>query len=99
MARYIIDLDGVICKDEGSLPDTYMNAKPIEKNIEKINKLKKQGNVIIIHSGRHWGLYDLTKKWLKKNKVKYDQLILGKPPGDYYIDDKAINVKDFEKWK
>lgn len=98
MARYIIDIDGVIAEEDGSLPDVYLNARPIQKNIDKVNKLKEQGNMIMLYSSRQWGLYDLTRRWLKKNRVKYDALILGKPSGDYYIDDKAINVKEFEKY-
>ena len=37
----------------------------------------------------------MTKSWLAKNKIKYDQLVLGKPVGDYWIDDRAINFKNW----
>ena len=34
--------------------------------------------------------YNLTKNQLKKWKVKYTKLLLGKPPYDLIIDDKAL---------
>ena len=40
-------------------------------------------------------LYDLTKKQLEDWGVEYHQLFLGKPSGDYYIDDKGIRDEDF----
>jgi hypothetical protein len=39
--------------------------------------------------------YDLTENQLKSWGCKYHKLILGKPSGDYYIDDKGINSDDF----
>ena len=39
--------------------------------------------------------YDLTKKQLEDWGVEYHQLFLGKPSGDYYIDDKGIKDEDF----
>ena len=38
----------------------------------------------------------MTYNWLKKNRVPFDQLILGKPIGDFWIDDRAI---EFKNWK
>jgi len=31
--------------------------------------------------------------WLENNKVKYDDVVMGKPAADLYIDDKAFIVK------
>ena len=39
--------------------------------------------------------YALTESQLKKWAAKYDQLILGKPAGDVYIDDKGMKDVDF----
>ncbi len=39
--------------------------------------------------------YDLTKQQLDHWGVKYHKLFLGKPAGDYYIDDKAIKDINF----
>ena len=39
--------------------------------------------------------YDLTREQLKHWGAKHHQLFLGKPSGDYYIDDKGVNDEDF----
>ena len=38
---------------------------------------------------------NITKKQLKDWGVKYHRLFMGKPTGDYYIDDKAIRDTTF----
>jgi hydroxymethylpyrimidine pyrophosphatase-like HAD family hydrolase len=30
--------------------------------------------------------------WLKENGIPFDELIFGKPSGDYYIDDKGMSI-------
>ena len=102
--RLVFDIDDTICNNKNR---DYENAIPFKNVINKINKLHKQGVKITLYTSR--GMVscngDLEKiikknksileKWLKKNKVEYDELIFGKPLGDMYIDDKAINVNDF----
>ena len=39
--------------------------------------------------------YDLTRSQLGVWGAKHHQLFLGKPSGDYYIDDKGVNDEDF----
>ena len=39
--------------------------------------------------------YSLTKMQLDIWGCKYHELILGKPSGDIYIDDKGMNANDF----
>jgi len=39
--------------------------------------------------------YEITKLQLKLWKCKYHELFLGKPSGDFYIDDKGINSDEF----
>ena len=39
--------------------------------------------------------FELTESQLKKFGVKYHELHLSKPAGDFYIDDKAIKDTDF----
>ena len=41
--------------------------------------------------------YEFTEIQLSLWGCKYHQLFLGKPSGDYYIDDKGINDNDFFK--
>lgn len=92
--QIIIDLDGTICTEE----KTYSRAlaKPIDGAVNHINKLYDAGNIIIIYSARTWMEYEMTTDWLNKNNVKYHQLVLGKPIGDVWIDDRAINFNGWD---
>jgi hypothetical protein len=104
--RYIVDIDGTICTQ--SNPD-YENAIPDKDRILKLNSLYDEGHTIIYLTARGMGrsngdataainmLYDFTKKQLDKWGVKYHKLVLGKPAGDMYIDDKGINAEIFFK--
>ena len=64
--------------------------------IDAISKLKKKGFNIIIYTARSWAEYDLTKNWLMKNKIKFDELFMGKPIGQYWIDDRAIRFNNWD---
>ena len=101
------DIDGIICK---SYKGNYKNSKPILKNISLINKCFKEGHFIKIFTARFMGRSNentklakkkglkLTKMQLRKWKVNYHKLLMGKPSYDYFIDDKAFNsIKDFTK--
>lgn len=97
---YIVDIDNTICRTKNG---DYKKAKPIKSRIMKINKLHKEGNTVIFFTSRGYatGLNweALTNYQLKKWKVGHTQVIFGKPYGDKYIDDHAINDKDFFKLK
>jgi len=94
---YCFDIDGVLCDD---LLGDYQNSKPRKDIISKINRLYEEGNIIKIFTGRgsktgiDWR--EFTKKQLESWGVKYHQLIFGKPVADIFIDDKAVNIRD---WK
>ena len=102
--KYVFDIDGTICTNTGG---DYENAKPLEDRIKKVNELHEDGNTIVFFTARGMGrsgnnvhfayseFFSLTKRQLKSWNVKYDQLILGKPSGDIYIDDKGIKDEDF----
>lgn len=87
----------------------YVNAKPIQPVIDKLNRLHDEGYYIKLFTGRgqvscngDLNLIiernkDVLEKWLKDHDVKYDELIFGKPLGDWYIDDKGMSVNDFLK--
>ena len=104
---YVIDIDGTICLKKSEEDNNYATCYPIKERIEKINELHKKGHTIVYFTARGMGrfkgnsfkayndFYDLTKKQLKKWNVRYDKLILGKPAGDFYIDDKGIKADDF----
>jgi len=90
--KYIIDIDGVICNVSRPMKD----CKPFENIIYKINSLYPD-NKIILHTSRFECDRKITVKWLKKYKVKYHKLVMGKPNGDFYIDDKNMSIQEFLK--
>jgi len=91
--KYFIDLDNTLCFTFGN---DYTNSKPIEERIRYVNQLKEEGNNITIWTARGstTGIdhKELTKKQLEEWGVKYDDLLMGKPSYDIYIDDKSFNV-------
>jgi len=92
MKTYCFDMDGVICEIDH---DDYQFRSPIRNTILIMAQLKKTGNIVIIHTGRHINNLSITKSWLSRNKVKYDLIQFGKPVADLYIDDKGVR---FEEW-
>jgi len=92
------DIDGVLLTQDPEHPSWYHKAKPITKNIAKINKLYDQGNSIILWTSRggitgiDWR--ELTVEQLAKWGVKYHRLRMNKPFYDMFIDDKAFNVDE-----
>ncbi len=93
--QIIIDLDGTICTEEKTYSRSL--AKPLPNAVGYINQLHDEGNIIIIYSARSWMEFEMTSDWLKKNEIKYHQLVLGKPIGDIWIDDRAIAHKDWDE--
>ena len=94
-----VDIDETICMS----PDDrdYAKAKPIKKNIDKINKLYDEGNMITYWTARGTGSgidwRDVTEKQFDKWGVKYHDLKFGKPIYDLFVDDKNINSETFFK--
>jgi len=96
------DLDGVLCS---TLSNKYHQSKPIKKNIKLVNKLYIDGYKIKIFTARYMGRSNDNKKkatskakkitlnQLKLWKVKYHELIFGKPSYDIFVDDKALFFK------
>lgn len=91
--RLCIDIDGTICHTNGT---SYEDATPNELAIEAIRKLKQKGHYIILHTARgsktgiDFG--ELTQKQMELWNVPFDELKLGKPYADLYIDDKAFDA-------
>ena len=92
---YCFDLDGTICSESCE----YEAAEKISMVVEKIKKLHKQGNKVIIMTARgavskkDWSV--LVTSQLDKWDIPYDEVYYDKPYADYYIDNKAINILDF----
>ena len=107
MKTYVIDIDGTICINGDCGSCKYEGSTPIPERIEKINVLYDEGNIIKYFTARGMGrykddgteatakFYSLTRMQLDIWGCKYHELILGKPSGDIYIDDKGMNADDF----
>ena len=93
--QIIIDLDGTICSEEKTYSRSLAKVKVGAK--EAIQKLFDAENIIIIYSARSWMEYEMTFHWLQNNGIPFHQLILGKPIGDVWIDDRAIPFE--ENWE
>lgn len=96
--KFLVDIDGTICKEEGPVVDRV----PYMDRIEKINKLYDEGNTIVywtargLSSGRGEPYYrPITEKQLQGWGCKYDELFFKPANADYFIDDRAINSEDF----
>ena len=105
--RYVIDIDGTICTPGLTDKKRYTGATPIQDRIDRINKLYDEGHTIVYLTARGMGrhknnadlarkeFYEFTEIQLSLWGCKYHELFLGKPSGDYYIDDKGVNSNDF----
>ncbi len=101
---YVFDIDGTICTNTYG---KYEKAIPLMERIKKINFLYDNGHTIIMLTARGMGrtgnnrqksyelLYEFTKRQLDGWGLKFHELFLGKPSGDFYIDDKGVKDEDF----
>lgn len=93
---FCFDIDGTLCE---SVESNYPESVPIEDRIRLVNSLKAAGHKIVLFtargasSGNDWS--QLTTTQMREWEVNFDQLIMGKPHADLYIDDKAILADDF----
>jgi hypothetical protein len=44
----------------------------------------------VICTARHFNHWATTRDWLHRYGFEYDQIVYGKPPARFYIDDRAI---------
>ena len=93
---FVFDIDGVIATVVPG--NDYARAGPIEENVAAINRLFNVGHRIVLFTargyvtGKDWR--DLTERQLKDWGVRYDQLVFGKPAGDFYIDDRSVPLRE-----
>ena len=95
--NYLIDIDGTICDDiPNEEPERMSTAKIYPDALETLNKWFNEGHLICFFTSRVESHRGVTEKWLKKNGFKYHQLILVKPIGDVWIDDRALSFNNWE---
>ena len=94
--RYVVDIDGNLCKTEGL---SYESATPLWGNIAKVRAVKAAGHEVVLFTARgtvtgiDWR--PVTERQMQMWNVPYDELLFGKPWADVYVDDKAVNVRDW----
>lgn len=101
--RIIIDIDGVIAsypKDITTYPDElfpeiFSTAVPSDGCKEAIEKLRELGYEVILHTSRWKEDEELTREWLERYEIPYDDIIFDKPQGDLYVDDRAFKFTDW----
>lgn len=106
MLIYCFDLDNTLCLTKDK---KYSEATPIKKRIDKVNELHDLGNYIKIYTSRGMTEFNgclpkiidkywpITKTQLLNWGVKHNELILGKPSYDVFIDDKGIHSEQYFK--
>ncbi|MBI1870527.1 MAG: hypothetical protein HYS07_04955 [Chlamydiae bacterium] len=93
---YCFDIDGTLCTNTDG---EYEKAEPIYSVITRVNQIYQEGHTVLLYTARgattgiNWR--PLTEEQLRKWKVTYHQLYMGKPTADLYIDDKALNLSDW----
>ncbi len=85
-------MDGTICEEMRTYSRSL--AQPKEGAVDRINHLYEQGHTILIYSARTWMEYEMTVDWLNRHQIKYHQLLMGKPIGDLWIDDRAVPFRN-----
>lgn len=94
--KYCFDIDGTICTNTNG---DYANAVPYKGRIEQIRLLIRQGHDVFFMTARgsetgiDWS--NLTRQQLLEWGLPEGRLYFGKPSADFYIDDKAVNIKEF----
>jgi uncharacterized HAD superfamily protein len=105
----IFDLDGTIADDmtyekhhkgkNGKHPDFAKEALEVGVNkdiVKKMRKAKASGDAVVILTARSAYYRDETKKWLHKNEIPYDALVM-RPTDDSKQSDKGLKKELLEE--
>lgn len=102
----VVDLDGTLAEFDHWRGYTHIG-NPIKKTVEYLKKKRACNNAkIILHTCRvttvdnkiHESSLFFIRRWMIDNKIEHliDEIWMGtgKPYGDVYLDDRAVNVRD-----
>jgi hydroxymethylpyrimidine pyrophosphatase-like HAD family hydrolase len=89
-----VDLDGTLCSEEKTFERPL--ARPLQGARKALERMRRDGHTIVIWTARGWEQYRMSKDWLDRHGFCYDQILMGKPVADVFIDDRA---QRFEGWK
>ena len=110
--RYCVDIDGTICtptvgRDYHKAQPWQDRIKVLNKLYDEGNYIiyftaRAMGRFADLpHSVASVKakevLFELTRQQLEEWGVKYNELIMGKPHADFFIDDKGVKDEDFFK--
>jgi len=104
--RVMIDLDGTIHKYSKGFADGEIYDEPYQKVKPVISWLRKNGFEIVIFTTRASKLnakemggdykdqIQKVKDWLNKNNIYFDRITSDKLAAEFYIDDRAIELRN-----
>jgi len=95
-----VDFDGVIAEYDGFKGADVFGA-PIEGAKEALQKMKKEGWLVIIFTTRlpdkkfkeYLSIWGIPYDYINKNPEQYPNTNKGKPAANVYIDDRAITFE------
>lgn len=103
---FAIDFDGTLVED--NYPSI---GKPRTEVIKYVKALKKRGHELILYTCRNKTALDEAVTWCNEQGLKFDAInenldrvkaLYGgdtrKVYADYYLDDKAISINEFERF-
>ena len=91
---YLIDIDGTVCEDiPNEEAHRFSEASVIPGSLEKILRLKDEGNIITFFTARTFEHAEVTEDWLNKNGFPFESVCYGKPRSkDGYVYHWADNM-------
>lgn len=110
MTRYCFDLDGTVCftRRQG---EKYEDVLPIPGIRELFIEIKNRGGYIIVNTARNMETHSgnvgkitalqvpIIMDWFKRRDIPIDELYIGKPLADVYVDDKGLKFTSVEQLK
>ena len=95
MATVVFDIDGVLAMEPPTVNwyERYPECPPNPDAIEVVNTLMDDGHEVVLHTARWEEDREVTVEWLKEHGVRYTALVMGKPFGVVYVDDKALHYE------
>jgi len=92
---FCIDFDHTLTADpKGTYPE---DPEPEFNMIKAINRIYRQGNIIIIWTARQWNNAPFLISWLTRYSVPYHGIRMEKGGSDVYLDDKMVSIDEFLK--
>lgn len=92
--RLSCDIDGVLAEESLLFPRDFAQSVPRWEEIHRLNALYGKGCEVVLHTSRQEKYREVTEAWLSEHRVMYNELVMGKPRADVYIDDRNGELED-----